>query len=239
MDEKHLSARLASVASLVPLNARIADIGSDHAYLPAALVLDGKIKFAIAGEVVKGPFENAVHEIQAHQLEENIIPRLADGLAAIKDKDNIDTITIAGMGGSLIASILERGKDKLEGVKRLILQPNVGESSLREWLMNNRYQITTEKIIEEDGHIYEIIVAEPSIVPFRYSQYELDFGPFLLENKGPIFVKKWREYLQREGQVINQMKQAKKIPVDKIDQLQRRLEIVKEAIKDDNWNGIN
>ena len=82
VDEKHLSARLACVASLVPAGARVADIGSDHAYLPAALVLDGKINFAIAGEVVKGPYENAVHEIKGHQLEGQVIPRLADGLAA-------------------------------------------------------------------------------------------------------------------------------------------------------------
>ena len=190
VDEKHLSARLACVASLVSAGARVADIGSDHAYLPAALVLDGKIDFAIAGEVVKGPYENAVHEIKDHQLEGQVIPRLADGLAAIEPADKVDTITIAGMGGSLIASILEKDKNKLTGIKRLVLQPNVGESQLREWLMNNHYQIMNEKIIEEDNHIYEIIVAEPSVVPFRYSKYELDFGPFLLENKGPVFRKK-------------------------------------------------
>lgn len=189
VDEKHLSARLACVASLVSAGARVADIGSDHAYLPAALVLDGKIDFAIAGEVVKGPYENAVHEIKDHQLEGQVIPRLADGLAAIEPADKVDTITIAGMGGSLIASILEKDKNKLTGIKRLVLQPNVGESQLREWLMNNHYQIMNEKIIEEDNHIYEIIVAEPSVVPFRYSKYELDFGPFLLENKGPVFRK--------------------------------------------------
>ena len=135
VDEKHLSARLACVASLVPAGARVADIGSDHAYLPAALVLDGKIDFAIAGEVVKGPYENAVREIKDHQLEGQVIPRLADGLAAIEPADKVDTITIAGMGGSLIASILEKGKDKLTEIKRLVLQPNVGESQLREWLI--------------------------------------------------------------------------------------------------------
>lgn len=234
VDEKHLSARLACVASLVPAGARVADIGSDHAYLPAALVLDGKINFAIAGEVVKGPYENAVHEIKAHQLENKIVPRLADGLAAIRTADNIDTITIAGMGGSLIASILEKGKDKLKGIKRLVLQPNVGESQLRKWLMDNRYQIMTEKIIEEDNHIYEIIVAEPSIVPFRYSQYELDFGPLLLENKGPVFKKKWQEYIQRETHVIKQMQQAQQPPVQKINELNQVLLEVKEAIADDD-----
>lgn len=234
VDEKHLSARLACVASLVPAGARVADIGSDHAYLPAALVLDGKIDFAIAGEVVKGPYENAVREIKDHQLEGQVIPRLADGLAAIEPADKVDTITIAGMGGSLIASILEKDKNKLTGIKRLVLQPNVGESQLREWLMNNHYQIMTEKIIEEDNHIYEIIVAEPSVVPFRYSKYELDFGPFLLENKGPIFKKKWQEYLQREAHVIEQMQKAQQPPVKKINEINQFLSQVKEAIADDN-----
>ena len=234
VDEKHLSARLACVASLVPAGARVADIGSDHAYLPAALVLDGKIDFAIAGEVVKGPYENAVHEIKDHQLEGKVIPRLADGLAAIEPADKVDTITIAGMGGSLIASILEKGKDKLTEIKRLVLQPNVGESQLREWLMNNHYQIMTEKIIEEDNHIYEIIVAEPSVVPFRYSKYELDFGPFLLENKGPVFRKKWQEYLKREAHVIDQMQRAQQPPVKKINEINEFLSQVKEAIADDN-----
>ena len=234
VDEKHLSARLACVASLVPAGARVADIGSDHAYLPAALVLDGKIDFAIAGEVVKGPYENAVHEIKDHQLEGRVIPRLADGLAAIEPADKVDTITIAGMGGSLIASILEKDKNKLTGIKRLVLQPNVGESQLREWLMNNHYQIMTEKIIEEDNHIYEIIVAEPSVVPFRYSKYELDFGPFLLENKGPVFRKKWQEYLQREAHVIDQMQKAQQPPVKKINEINQLLSQVKEAIADDN-----
>ena len=234
VDEKHLSARLACVASLVPAGARVADIGSDHAYLPAALVLDGKIDFAIAGEVVKGPYENAVHEIKDHQLKGQVIPRLADGLAAIEPADKVDTITIAGMGGSLIASILEKGKDKLTEIKRLVLQPNVGESQLREWLMNNHYQIMNEKIIEEDNHIYEIIVAEPSVVPFRYSKYELDFGPFLLENKGPVFRKKWQEYLQREAHVIDQMQKAQQPPVKKINEINQFLSQVKEAIADDN-----
>ena len=234
VDEKHLSARLACVASLVPAGARVADIGSDHAYLPAALVLDGKIDFAIAGEVVKGPYENAVREIKDHQLEGQVIPRLADGLAAIEPADKVDTITIAGMGGSLIASILEKDKNKLTGIKRLVLQPNVGESQLREWLMNNYYQIMNEKIIEEDNHIYEIIVAEPSVVPFRYSKYELDFGPFLLENKGPVFRKKRQEYLQREAHVIDQMQKAQQPPVKKINEINEFLSQVKEAIADDN-----
>lgn len=233
MDEKNLSKRLATVASYVPAGARMADIGSDHAYLPAALALQKKISYAVAGEVVKGPYENAVSEIKGHGLTDLIKPHLADGLAAITPADRIDTVVIAGMGGTLIAEILERGKDRLQGVRRLVLQPNVGEGRLRRWLMDNRYQIMAEQIIAEDDHIYEIIVAEPSVVPFRYSDYELMFGPRLLEKKGPVFTAKWRDYIKRQRGVIHQMEQAQKVPVARIAELKQKLALVAEAIDDD------
>lgn len=233
MDEKNLSKRLATVASYVPAGARMADIGSDHAYLPAALALQKKISYAVAGEVVKGPYENAVSEIKGHGLTDLIKPRLADGLAAITPADRIDTVVVAGMGGALIAEILERGKDRLQGVRRLVLQPNVGEGRLRRWLMDNRYQIMAEQIVAEDDHIYEIIVAEPSVVSFRYSDYELMFGPRLLEKKGPVFTAKWRDYIKRQQGVIHQMEQAQKVPVARIAELKQKLALVAEAIDDD------
>lgn len=233
MDAQHLSKRLAQVAEFVPDKARMADIGSDHAYLPAALALAGKITMAVAGEVVAGPYENMEKEIRENGLGDRIVPRLADGLAAIKPADKVDTVVIAGMGGSLIADILDRGKDRLAGVKRLILQPNVGEYRLRTWLLANRYQIMAERLVEEDNHIYEIIVAEPSLVPFSYSYYELMFGPFLLEKKGPVFEKKWQDYLKRQTGVLDQMASAKQPPLEKIQQLKARIAIVKEALKDD------
>lgn len=233
MDAEHLSQRLATVAALIPEGARIADIGSDHAYLPAALALQKKISFAVAGEVVKGPYQNAVKEIHRYHLEDIIQPRLADGLAAIQPTDQVDTVVIAGMGGALITSILDSGKDKLRSVKRLVLQPNVGEPRLRKWLLANRFQIMAEKLVAEDGHDYEIIMAEPSPVPFTYSDYELFFGPLLLEKKGPVFTAKWQDYLSRQEKVIQQMQAAKKVPVTRIKQLQARQALVKEAISDD------
>ena len=231
MDAQHLSKRLAQVAAFIPTGARMADIGSDHAYLPAALTLQGKISFAVAGEVVAGPYENMEKEIKKNGLVNQIIPRLADGLAAIKPQDKVDTVVIAGMGGALIADILERGKEHLKGVKRLVLQPNVGEYRLRSWLLANHYQIMAEQLVEEDDHIYEIIVAEPSPVPFSYSYYELMFGPFLLEKKGPIFTSKWQDYVKRQEGVLTQMANAKQPPIDRINQLKDWIALVKEALK--------
>lgn len=85
------------------------DVGSDHAYLPIELVERGQIKSAIAGEVVEGPYQSAVKNVEAHGLKEKIQVRLANGLAAFEETDQVSVITIAGMGGRLIARILEEG----------------------------------------------------------------------------------------------------------------------------------
>lgn len=234
MDAHHLSKRLTAVAKYVPQGARLADIGSDHAYLPAALILQQKIDFAIAGEVVQGPFENEQKEINKLGLQKSLIPRLADGLAAIQVSDRIDTITIAGMGGSLITRILDQGQAKLKGVKRLILQPNVGENRVREWLMNHQYQIQTEQMLAEDGHIYEIIVAEPTTCPVRYGAKELLFGPFLLEKSSPTFVEKWQAELKRCENAVQQMHKASTIPEERLKGMERKITLIKEVLDDDN-----
>ena len=162
MNEQSLSLRLTRVGEQIPDQARLADIGSDHAYLPVALMLQNKIQYAVAGEVVKGPFESASRQVKKNGLSDKITVRLADGLAAIHPDDQIDTVVIAGMGGTLIRTILENGKSqqKITGKERLVLQPNVGERTLREWLQENNYMILHEELIEENHKNYEIIVAE-------------------------------------------------------------------------------
>jgi tRNA (adenine22-N1)-methyltransferase len=102
MNGTHLSKRLQTVSEHVEPGSRLADIGSDHAYLPVYLAANQIISYGVVGEVARGPLANATSEIQRAGLAEILHPRLADGLAAIKDGDDIDAITIAGMGGILI-----------------------------------------------------------------------------------------------------------------------------------------
>lgn len=227
------------MANYVPQGARLADIGSDHAYLPASLIINHQIEFAIAGEVAKGPLENEKKEIAQLGLEKSLIPRLADGLAAVNKDDHIDTVTIAGMGGSLIAKILDEGQDQLVGVKQLILQPNVGENRVRQWLMNHQYQIENEQILNEDNHIYEIIVAKPTTCPVRYGTKELLFGPLLLEQSSMIFDAKWRAELKRCEKTVVQMHQAKTIPEDHLKAMESRIKLIKEVLSDDDRNRNN
>ena len=114
-----ISKRLETVASFVPQGAVLLDVGSDHAYLPIELVEKGHIEAAIAGEVVEGPYQSAVTNVESHGLTEKIQVRLANGLAAFEESDQVSVITIAGMGGRLIATILEDGLDKLATVSNL------------------------------------------------------------------------------------------------------------------------
>src|SRR5690606_38515575 len=98
--------------------------------------------------------------------------RLANGLAAIETADGVTAVAIAGMGGPLIASILEDGKEKLVGVKRLVLQPNVHAKAIREWAAANGWSIIDEEILKENDKIYEILVLEPSTSHVSYSEQE-------------------------------------------------------------------
>ena len=232
MNEHELSHRLTRVGAHVPMGARLADIGSDHAYLPVALMLQGKISFAIAGEVVKGPYESALSQVKKSGLTDRIEVRLADGLEAVTVADDLDAVTIAGMGGALIASILANGfeKGRLSGKERLILQPNVGEPHVRRWLQEHSYQILTEELLEENGKRYEIIVAEKTEIPMTLTEEELFFGPFLMKEKNATFIAKWQFEAQNLERVLNQLQQAKELPTEKVAEIQQQLTWIKEVL---------
>ena len=213
-----ISKRLELVASFVPQGAILLDVGSDHAYLPIELVERGQIESAIAGEVVEGPYQSAVKNVEAHGLKEKIQVRLANGLAAFEEGDQVSVITIAGMGGRLIARILEEGLDKLANVERLILQPNNREDDLRIWLQDNGFQIVAENILEEAGKFYEILVVEAG--QMKLSASDVRFGPFLSKEISPVFVQKWqKEAVKLEfalGQIPEKNLEERQVLVDKI-----------------------
>ncbi|AGE39419.1 tRNA (adenine(22)-N(1))-methyltransferase [Lactiplantibacillus plantarum] len=232
MDAKQLSKRLATVGAFVQPGARVADIGSDHAYLPANLALNHQISYGVAGEVVRGPFENARHEIQKLGLTDCLVARLADGLAAIEPADRIDTVTIAGMGGPLIRHILEQGPTQLAGVQRLVLEPNVGEATVREWLAANQFQIVAERILAEDGHTYEILCADRVDHQVTYTTAEQMFGPFLLAEKSPVFIAKWQRELQRVNAAVVQMQRAKVIPEEQLALAHAKIKLIEGVLTD-------
>ena len=224
-----ISKRLELVASFVPQGTILLDVGSDHAYLPIELVERGQIEGAIAGEVVEGPYQSAVKNVEAHGLKEKIQVRLANGLAAFEETDQVSVITIAGMGGRLIARILEEGLYKLANVGRLILQPNNREDDLRIWLQDNGFQIVAESILEEAGKFYEILVVE--VGQMKLSASDVRFGPFLSKEVSPVFVQKWQKEAEKLefalGQIPEKNLEERQVLVDKIQAIKEVLHVSK------------
>ncbi|UZJ80617.1 tRNA (adenine(22)-N(1))-methyltransferase [Fictibacillus sp. KU28468] len=234
MKRDNLSLRLKTVANYVHREAVIADIGSDHAYLPCYLVLEHQVVYAIAGEVNEGPYQSALKEVQSANLQTKISVRKGDGLEVISPNET-DVITICGMGGQLIASILEKGKSKLKGVKRLILQPNVGADSVRIWLKNEGWTLTQEEILKEDGKIYEVLVADRQEGNQPYTEnetLELLLGPFLMKQKNEAFIEKWRGELEQWTKILQQMESSQSPDsMERKRQLMKRIESVKKELE--------
>lgn len=231
MNPIRLSKRLLAVASFVEQGAVVADIGSDHAYLPSFLIEKGIVQKAIAGEVANGPFESALNNVTSLGIKDRITVRLANGLAAIDENDGVDTVTIAGMGGSLIATILKNGTDNLQGVNRIIVQPNIHAMGIREWAIANGWKIVDEKILQEDGKIYEVLVLERGDA--NYDELELLVGPFLLVEKNEVFQEKWNSEIIQWNQVLKSIEHASETreTVKKMEQMQQYIRIVGKVLE--------
>lgn len=227
-----LSQRLIHVASFLPKGAVFADIGSDHAYLPCYVCLKDETATAIAGEVNVGPYESAKNNVRKSGLHNRIDVRLGNGLEVLNE-DEIEQIVIAGMGGALIVDILEEGHLKLENVKRIIAQPNIDARKVRVWLHEHNFNISAEQILDEKGHVYEILVADRDAeTPYNDELIakQFLFGPFLLEKKSTAFHKKWYYEKENLNAIINQMKRASKLDIPKIKQFSKELTWIEEEL---------
>ncbi|MCQ1530820.1 tRNA (adenine(22)-N(1))-methyltransferase [Lutispora saccharofermentans] len=151
-----LTPRLAVIGESIDECDVVADIGSDHAYLPIYLINNNKAKKAIATDINKGPAEISMKRVKKYGLEQHIEIRIGDGLSALKDKE-ADIIVIAGMGGILIQNILSEGIDIARSAGELILQPMRDSRILIKWLIQNSFEIFNGEIVKENDKFYEII----------------------------------------------------------------------------------
>ncbi len=157
MKGPELSPRLRMVGELVPSGVRLADVGTDHAYLPAALILEGKIPFAVAADLRRGPLERARATVRAYGLTRSMAFRLCNGLSGIHP-DEVDAVAIAGMGGETIAAILSAAPWVRERDVPLILQPMSSFPDLRKWLQANGFVIQEEQLAREGKNIYTALL---------------------------------------------------------------------------------
>jgi tRNA (adenine22-N1)-methyltransferase len=244
-----LSRRLKRVAALVHPVDRVLDIGSDHAYLPCFLVLDGKCRRAIAGEVRRGPFETARRNVMKLGLADRVEVRLGDGLCVIRPGE-VQGVVIAGLGGGAIFRILERGRDTIrQGVEQLIIQPMNQGGSVREWLQANGWRVTEEDLVDE-GLIYELIRAVPSsnvpestrgrthpaiVEQLRRTregnEILLDLGEILLTRRHPLLLARVEGERRSLERMFHSLQRAQSSAAQaRRDVVQRKLAILSEVV---------
>ena len=216
-EEINLCVRLEMVASLVPRGARLIDVGTDHAYLPAALFQRGHIACAWAADVRTGPLERARETLCSAGLLPQIGLKLCDGLDGFTAADG-DCVVIAGMGGETIAGILSRAPWTRLGT-RLVLQPQSMVYELRAFLLGNGYRIETETLCRDRGRWYMAMAACGG----ECAQQDLFFSRALMEH--PLGRAYLRELLQRERAALAGLRSASRPDLER---LRRQEQIVTE-----------
>ncbi|EQE34224.1 hypothetical protein QC5_1431 [Clostridioides difficile CD34] len=218
------------IASLVSDGKKIADIGTDHGYIPVYLLKEGKVPFAVLADVNKGPLDNAHKEVIQNNLLDKVDLRLGSGIE-ILEIGEVEEVIIAGMGGILISELLEAKKEVAHNVEKLILQPMQAQEELRYYLLNNGYEILEEVLVREDFRIYEIIVAKytgKNTIIEDEIYYEV--GIKLLENKDSLFndfiEKKIKTYSSivnklegKNGEAIDKKRKESEVAIKKLENL--------------------
>lgn len=210
-----LEERLRLCAAFVRDGARLADIGSDHAYLPIWLSKQGKIAHAIAADVRSGPLEQAKKNIARYEVADRVEARLSDGLCRVTPQE-ADDIVVAGMGGELIARIIKECDWLQTKSKRLILQPMTSAAELRLFLAGHGFALQAEQAIKEGARVYSVMYCR--YAPERVSVSRLYPQIGLLSGN----TKAEQEYIQKR--MIHLQKQAKGLSIQGDFERQRELE---------------
>lgn len=225
-----LTPRLQAIAELIPPGSVIADIGTDHAYLPIYLLLEQISQRAVAIDINQAPLAQAQETVAAFNCHQKIDLRLGNGLEILQDDDEVDTIVIAGLGGRTIASILEAGSDKIRHLQRLILQPMNETGYLRLFLAQNGLAIVHEELVLEGKRLYEIILARPG-QELEQDPFRISLGPRLLEKKPPLLPLLLKEKIRKLRTVHQSLQRAKKDDVTgKMREVQAQLNCLQEVL---------
>ena len=225
-----LSKRLQAVADLVSEGQIVADVGTDHGYIPIYLLETKKCKKAIAMDINKGPLLRAKEHIAEHGLNQKIQVKLSDGVKALSAGE-CDCVVVAGMGGALAVKIMEEGREIFRSLREFVLQPQSELAKVRQYLWENEYCVIAEDMVLEDGKFYPMMkVKSGSSNP--YTQVELRYGRELLMQKHPIL----KIFLEKEMQTKEMIRgnlesESGEHIENRKRELQEELLLVKEALK--------
>ena len=219
-----ISNRLMTAAALVTQGYTLADVGTDHGYIPIYLLQQKKIPAAIAMDINEGPLERAKEHIALYGLQAYIQTRLSDGVAALKPGE-VEAVLIAGMGGGLVMHILKDGEKVCQSAKELILQPQSEIEHVREFLREKGYTILAEDMVYEDGKFYPMMKVQyqgENVEELKLSDL---YGGLLLQNRHPVL----KTFLKKEKLIYTGIKEnLEKQPVS--EKIRTRLAEVEDIL---------
>lgn len=224
-----LTKRLQLVASYFSSFSSMADIGTDHAFLPVYLAHKGGYQKIIATDLNIKPLERAREEVVAHNLTSLIELRRGSGLQCLQVGE-VQAAAIAGMGGETIRDILQDSLPVAASMDLLVLQPMSKSYILREWLQYNSFSFYDEELVEEDHHLFEIIVVQYGQKTKEYSNLQLEIGPLLLEKKHPLLLQQLEKLLYRYQQVFQHLAQQDKHCLQR-QEVSQKIEELKGIVK--------
>lgn len=222
----NLSKRLTVVAGQITRGNTVADIGTDHGYIPIYMTLNDFSPKAYAMDVNEGPLMRASENIRKYNVEGKVVTRLSDGLKGLMPGE-ANSIVIAGMGGLLTIRILSDGIDVAESADELILSPHSDVHLVREYLADNGYKIINEEMVLEDGKFYFILKVVKGAMELK-DDVEKFFGRYLIERKDSTM----GAYLEKEEakrlSILDKM--AASDNKERIMELHSELELIRKAL---------
>ena len=221
-----LSKRLQTIADFVKKGAVVADIGTDHAHIPIYLIKNNIISKAYACDINAGPLEKAKENINYYGVK-NIELRLSNGLEKLKT-DEADTVIIAGMGGELIIDILDRGQGFFDKKNTFILSPHTKIEEVRNYLLRKGLKILKEDMCIDEGKFYTVMEVKCIENKEMYSEAELLYGKYLIENKHPVLIR----FLKKEEAKYISILSNIGLNEERKTELRHRLDIIKETINE-------
>lgn len=231
-----LSQRLQAVADLAEDAEVVADVGTDHGYIPLFLIACGKAQRAIAMDINEGPLQRAREHIRQYNQQERIETRLSDGLSKLRPGE-AQTIVIAGMGGALMKRILTEGEATAHAADCLVLQPQSELPMFRRFLVEYGYRILREDMVYEDGKFYSMMAVkwtESDVGDNLQAMTEADFkyGSLLRARKHPVLRKYLLRQKEQKQKILERLgKNARQDVSERRAQIREELEEIEVLLK--------
>lgn len=230
-DKIKLSKRLKAIADEVKKSDIIADVGTDHAYIPIYLYLSNTVNKAFACDISKGSIDKANENIKKYECENYVITKLGYGLTVIDKDEKLDTIIISGMGGKLIIDILNESKTIVSNSENLILQPQRDINEVRKYIHEINFKIIKEKMLIDENKYYNIIVCKKG-KDILYSETDYLFGKLLIDSKNSVL----KNYIKYELNKAHKVKSFLNISnknnsLKRLEEINKKINTYEEVLK--------